>query len=119
MPEALVRARGLTRRFGTRTVLDSVDLDVGPAERVAVLGPNGSGKTTLLRCLAGTLAPSAGEVSVDGHVASSLEASRVYGLALAQESAFELALSGRDNLVLVGTLRTGSRRVAVKETAAL
>ena len=45
------------------TVLDGIDLAVGPGDRVAVLGPNGVGKTTLLRVLAGELAPEAGSVT--------------------------------------------------------
>ena len=48
-----VHARGLTRRFGSRAVLDSLDLDIAPGEFVALLGRSGSGKTTLLRALAG------------------------------------------------------------------
>jgi ABC-2 type transport system ATP-binding protein len=119
MPEALVRARGLTRRFGSRVVLDSVDFELGAGERLAVLGPNGSGKTTLLRCLAGTLEPSEGELRIAGHSAGSFDATRAVGLSFAQETAFELALSGRENLVLFGTLRNGSRRAAAQEAKAL
>jgi sulfonate transport system ATP-binding protein len=48
-----VSVRGLTRRFGTNTVLDSLDLDLAPGQFVALLGRSGSGKTTLLRTLAG------------------------------------------------------------------
>lgn len=47
-----VRTERLTRRFGSRTVLDSVDLDIAPGEFVALLGRSGSGKSTLLRALA-------------------------------------------------------------------
>ena len=48
-----VRIRGLTRRFGDRTVLDRLDLDLAPGSFTALLGRSGSGKTTLLRTLAG------------------------------------------------------------------
>ena len=48
-----VHIRGLTRRFGERTVLDRLDLDLAPGSFTALLGRSGSGKTTLLRTLAG------------------------------------------------------------------
>ncbi|WP_442792014.1 ABC transporter ATP-binding protein [Micromonospora sp. NBC_01796] len=48
-----VRVTGLVRRFGTRTVLDGLDLDIAPGQFVALLGRSGSGKSTLLRALAG------------------------------------------------------------------
>lgn len=68
---ALVAAAGLLAGYplpggGRREVLRGVDLALEPGELVALLGTNGSGKTTLLRCLAGTLAPSGGQVLFDG-----------------------------------------------------
>lgn len=47
------RIRALRRGFGTRTVLDGLDLEIGPGEFTALLGRSGSGKSTLLRALAG------------------------------------------------------------------
>ncbi|MFI2377623.1 ATP-binding cassette domain-containing protein [Streptomyces sp. NPDC018964] len=62
----VLSARGLRVRYGGFTALDGVDLDV-PAGRVtAVVGPNGAGKSTLFHCLAGTLRPARGSVSLGG-----------------------------------------------------
>jgi zinc transport system ATP-binding protein len=62
MPERLIGARGVDKRFGARTVLAGVDLAVHPAEIVTLIGPNGAGKTTLLRILLGLVDPDRGTV---------------------------------------------------------
>ncbi|MGI9040577.1 MAG: ATP-binding cassette domain-containing protein [Gemmatimonadales bacterium] len=56
----------MSRRFGAVTVLDGLDLELGEAMVVALVGRNGSGKTTLLRILAGVLDPTSGEALVAG-----------------------------------------------------
>jgi cobalt/nickel transport system ATP-binding protein len=59
---------GHALRFGytdSARVLVGADLDIQPGSRVALLGANGSGKSTLLQCLAGTLSPAGGEVTLD------------------------------------------------------
>jgi ABC-2 type transport system ATP-binding protein len=63
---AVLSATGLSRRFGHRTVVDDVSLEVKSAEIVALLGPNGAGKTTTLRMLAGLIAPTAGTIAIGG-----------------------------------------------------
>jgi thiamine transport system ATP-binding protein len=61
-----LEVRGVTVRFGGRTVLDRVGLAVNAGEIVALLGPSGSGKSTLLRVVAGLLTPEAGHVLLAG-----------------------------------------------------
>ncbi len=58
---AAIDVRGLSKRFGTRTVVDRVDIRVARGEICGFLGPNGSGKTTTIRMLCGLLEPDAGE----------------------------------------------------------
>ena len=57
---------GLVKRFGTRTVLDGLGLNVAAGEYVAIVGESGSGKSTLLNVIAGLEPPDAGSVVVDG-----------------------------------------------------
>jgi ABC-2 type transport system ATP-binding protein len=61
-----IRARGLTKRFGTLVAVDRVDLAVPRSQVYGFLGPNGSGKSTTIRMLCGLLTPSAGEIEVLG-----------------------------------------------------
>ncbi|MGR3524221.1 ABC transporter ATP-binding protein [Paracoccus sp. (in: a-proteobacteria)] len=61
----LIRFRNVTKRFGTFTAIDSLDLDIYRKEFFALLGPSGCGKTTLMRMLAGFETPSEGKITVD------------------------------------------------------
>jgi polar amino acid transport system ATP-binding protein len=56
----------VTKRFGDLTVLDELDLDVAPGEKLAIIGPSGSGKSTLLRLLMTLERPTSGEIRIDG-----------------------------------------------------
>jgi len=62
----LLRIRGLRKHFGDHAVLRSIDLDVMPGDRIAILGASGSGKSTLLRCLNFMERPNAGVVELGG-----------------------------------------------------
>src|SRR5690606_18554203 len=64
--ESIVRVRGLTKTYGSQTVVDGIDLDIRPGECFGLLGPNGAGKTTTLRMLMGFTPPSAGSIEVLG-----------------------------------------------------
>jgi ABC-type multidrug transport system ATPase subunit len=58
----LIRARGVSRRYGAHVALHETDFDLAAGELVALVGPNGAGKSTLLSVLAGALEPSSGTV---------------------------------------------------------
>lgn len=62
----LIQFKGVTKRFGTFTAIDNIDLDIYAREFFALLGPSGCGKTTLMRMLAGFEAPSEGTILLDG-----------------------------------------------------
>jgi ABC-type multidrug transport system ATPase subunit len=68
MDQVRLAARGISKRYGRRPVLDNVDLTVGAGQIAAIVGANGCGKSTLLRICAGLLSPDAGTVTINGTV---------------------------------------------------
>ncbi|KUN01382.1 ectoine/hydroxyectoine ABC transporter ATP-binding protein EhuA [Streptomyces yokosukanensis] len=62
----LIRLEGVTKRFGTNTVLDDLDFTIDPGKHVTLIGPSGSGKTTILRLLMTLTQPDEGTITVDG-----------------------------------------------------
>jgi lipopolysaccharide transport system ATP-binding protein len=82
------------------TVLNGVDLAIGPGRTLAVIGQNGSGKSTLLKILAGIYKPDEGEVKVRGRVASLIELG----------AGFHPEFTGRENIFLNGTILGLSKR---------
>jgi lipooligosaccharide transport system ATP-binding protein len=65
-PSPVVEVRDLVKRFGDRTAVAGVDLDVARGEIFGLLGPNGAGKTTTMRAVYGVARPTSGSVTVFG-----------------------------------------------------
>lgn len=66
MPEPLISARGLTKKYGDFTAVDAIDFDVAKGESFGLLGPNGAGKSTTMRIIAATSQRSSGTISILG-----------------------------------------------------
>lgn len=73
MNEVMISLRQLTMAFGSKVVLDELDLDVYKGETLAVIGPSGSGKSTVIKVLTGLLAPTSGSVQIEGQETSGFD----------------------------------------------
>ncbi len=81
---ALLRIRGLVKRFGGLNAVDGVDLDVEQGEILSVIGPNGAGKTTLFNVVTGLYGLDGGSIRFDGHDLVGLKPSQICGLGIAR-----------------------------------
>lgn len=93
MPAQLLELTGVSKTFGPVTALDRVDLTIGAAEAVGLIGDNGAGKSTLVKILSGLYPPTTGTIRFDGkvvHFASPFEA-RAAGIEMIYQ---DLALCG-------------------------
>ena len=84
----MISMRGLTKRYGTNTVLDGIDLDIEAGERVAIIGPSGTGKSTLLRCLNYLDRPDSGVIRIGDLTVDAATASSAQILELRRRTAF-------------------------------
>ncbi|MEM9973433.1 MAG: ATP-binding cassette domain-containing protein [Pseudomonadota bacterium] len=108
MTEPVLKARGLVKRFGKVTALDSCDFDLMPGEILAVIGDNGAGKSVMIKSLSGAIQVDAGEMSLDGkpyRFNSPIEA-RAAGIeTVYQTLAMSPALSITDNMFMGREIR--------------
>ena len=66
--EQLLSCHNLTKRYGYKTALDSINLTIERGRIIGLLGPNGSGKTTLIKLINGLLAPTEGVLLINGEI---------------------------------------------------
>jgi ABC-2 type transport system ATP-binding protein len=116
--ETVVEAFSLTKRYRKVPALAGLDLVAYRGRVAAVLGPNGAGKTTFMRMLATLVRPDRGSLRVAGLdvLRQPAKVRRIIGLA-GQYAAVEEALTGRENLQMIGHL-FGLRRRAARAAAA-
>ena len=106
MTTPAIEVRGLRKSYGSKVVLDGVDLSVAQGTVTALLGPNGAGKTTSVHILSTLVRPDGGTASVNGHdvVRDAAGVRASIGLT-GQFSAVDGLLTGEENLLLMARLR--------------
>jgi phospholipid/cholesterol/gamma-HCH transport system ATP-binding protein len=77
-PEAIISLRGVTKSFGSHTVLDDISFDVPRGKITMILGPSGTGKSVLLKNIIGLLRPDAGQIWVDGEPLVGMRSGELY-----------------------------------------
>jgi branched-chain amino acid transport system ATP-binding protein len=113
MSQPLLSVEGLVKRFGGLAATDHAQLTVCQGELHALIGPNGAGKTTLIQQIAGTLAPDAGHIFLNGTDISRLSAHQRVHLGLARSYQITNVfpqLTVLDNLALSVAARDGAMR---------
>jgi lipooligosaccharide transport system ATP-binding protein len=115
--EVLVRARGLTKRFGDFTAVAGIDFDLHRGEAFGFLGPNGAGKSSTMRMIGCVSPPTSGELIILGAdpVAEGSAIRARLGV-VPQEDALDLELTVRENLLIYGRY-FGLPRAVIRERA--
>jgi len=113
-----IDVKGMTKRFGKRTVVNKIDLQVRPGEIYGFLGPNGSGKTTFIRMLCGLLHADAGSGTCLGHdVIKDSESIKLQVGYMTQRFSFYEDLTIAENLDFVARMYgMKNRKEAVKKS---
>ncbi|MBL9189593.1 MAG: ABC transporter ATP-binding protein [Opitutaceae bacterium] len=119
-PELAIDVAGVTKRFGDKTVVDGIDLQVRRGEIYGFLGPNGSGKTTFIRMLCGLLTPDAGRGTCLGYDLLSQQAAiKPHVGYMTQRFSYYEDLSIRENLDFIARIYgVPNRRAAVHRSLA-
>jgi len=119
MSDLAIETRGLTKRFGARTALDGVDLQVPSGCAFGFLGPNGAGKTTMIRTLLGLTHASAGTMQILGYDVPAQRARALERVgAIVEEPRFHPHLSGRENLRIVAAARGAQAAARIEPSLA-
>ncbi|MGQ3330447.1 ABC transporter ATP-binding protein [Halorubrum sp. FL23] len=100
-----IETQSLTKRFGTKSAVDGLDLTVDHGTVYGFLGPNGAGKTTTMRMLTSLTQPTDGEAWIDGNPVSDRDAIRASIGYLPEEPPVFDELTGREQLEYFGRLR--------------
>lgn len=122
MTDLKIKVRGLKKAFGSKQVLNGVDLDVPRDQSLVIIGGSGTGKSVLIKCILGLIEPDSGSIEIDGqevvgmHPAKREEIMKKFGM-LFQGSALFDSLPVWENVAFGLIAGRGMKRRAAKEVA--
>lgn len=116
----ILECRGVSKRYGAKTVLTDMELALAPGETLGFLGPNGAGKTTLIKIILGLVTPTAGDIRVFGADLFSNRAKAMQQVgAIIEAPIFFDYMTARDNLRYLASLTRSVPRAKVDEVLEL
>jgi phospholipid/cholesterol/gamma-HCH transport system ATP-binding protein len=123
-PEYIIQVENASVRYGSRVVLDRVNMNVSPSEIRVILGPSGCGKTTLLKTMVGLLAPFSGCVKLFGRTLGELDSQETMSLLrragiLFQNGALLGSLTVAENVALPLEMHTSLEKNLIEEIVGL
>ncbi|WP_141552547.1 ABC transporter ATP-binding protein [Bacillus pseudomycoides] len=118
--QSIVRVEQLTKRIGSKTLVENISFEVKKGEVVGLLGPNGAGKTTLMRMMVGMIRMTEGEVWIDGQsVKQQFESTAAKIGAVIENPEFYPFLSGYENLTYFGRMNSNVTEDRIDEVVQL
>ncbi|WJE51059.1 ABC transporter ATP-binding protein [Bacillus cereus] len=118
--QSIVRVEQLTKRIGSKTLVENISFEVKKGEVVGLLGPNGAGKTTLMRMMVGMISMTEGEVWIDGQsVKREFESTAAKIGAVIENPEFYPFLSGYENLTYFGRMNGNVTEERIDEVVQL
>lgn len=118
--ETVIQLRNVTKRIGSKTIVDHLTFDIPRGEVFGFLGPNGAGKTTTIRMMVGLISMSEGEVLVNGiNVSRNFEKAMLHIGAIVENPELYKFLTGYQNLIHFARMIPGITKARIEEVIKL
>lgn len=120
MGQPIVRLQDVTKKIGSRTIIDKLTLDVPSGEVFGFLGPNGAGKTTTIRMMVGLMSITSGDILIDGHsISKQFERAIRHVGAIVENPEMYKYMTGYQNLIHFARMIPGITSHRVREVVSL
>jgi branched-chain amino acid transport system ATP-binding protein len=118
----MLHVEKMTKEFGGLRAIDSLDLTIRKGQILGLIGPNGAGKSTAFNCIAGSFAPTSGEITFDGQKITGFKPWNLCTMGLARTFQIVKPFASKDvlyNVTVASFARTSSRKIAEEKALAV